>query len=96
MSRFRLAAETPTAVARQRLPEWLPRVERVIDLPEEDKQCACGHEMVRIGEDCAERLDVIPPMLQVIHIVRPKYACHHCEGSGDEDRPAVRVAPAPA
>ena len=26
---------------------------------------------------------------------RPKYACHHCEGSGDEDRPAVRVAPAP-
>ena len=22
-------------------------------------------------------------------------ACHHCEGSGDEDRPAVRVAPAP-
>ena len=27
--------------------------------------------------------------------VRPKYACHHCEGSGDEQHPAVRVAPAP-
>ncbi len=80
---------------RKPLPEWLPRVERVIDVPEQDKQCACGHEMVRIGEDCAERFDVIPPQMQVIRIVRPKYACHHCEGSGDEDRPAVRVAPAP-
>ena len=80
---------------RQPLPEWLPRVERVIDLQEQDKQCACGHEMVRIGEDSAERLDVIPPQMQVIRTVRPKYACHHCEGSGDEDRPAVRVALAP-
>ena len=80
---------------RQPLPQSLPRVERVIDLPEQDKQCACGHAMVRIGEDSAERLDVIPPKIQVIRTVRPKYACHHCEGSGDEDRPAVRVAAAP-
>ena len=80
---------------RKQLPQSLPRVERVIDLPEQDKQCACGHAMVRIGEDSAERLDVIPPKIQVIRTVRPKYACHHCEGSGDEDRPAVRVAPAP-
>ena len=27
--------------------------------------------------------------------MRPKYACHHSEGSGDEQRPALRVAPAP-
>ena len=67
----------------------------MIDLPEQDKQCACGHAMVRIGEDCAERLDVIPRKIQVIRTVRPKYACHHCEGSGDEDRPAVRMARAP-
>ena len=39
---------------------------------------------------------MIPPQVQVLRTVRPKYACHHCEGSGDEDRPAVRVAPAPA
>ena len=31
----------------------------------------------------------------MIRTVRPKYACHHCEGSGDEQRPALRVAPAP-
>ena len=50
---------------------------------------------MRIGEDSAERVAVIPPQIQVIRTVRPKYACHHCEGSGDEERPAVRVAPAP-
>ena len=62
---------------------------------EQDKQCACGHPLVCIGEDSAERIDVIPPQIQVIRTVRPKYACHHCEGSGDEARPAVRVAPTP-
>ena len=70
-------------------------MERLIDLAEQDKQCACCHSLVRIGEDCAKRVDVIPPQIQVIRIVRPKYGGHHCEGSGDEDRPAVRVAPAP-
>ena len=81
---------------RQPLPDWLPRETQTIDLPEADKQCACGHQMVRIGEEVAEKVDVIPPQVQVLRTVRPKYACHHCEGSGDEDRPAVRVAPAPA
>jgi transposase len=31
----------------------------------------------------------------VERIIRPKYACRKCEGSGDEDRAAVRVSPAP-
>ena len=81
---------------RRPLPQALPRVEQVIDLPEQDKQCECGHPLVRIGEDTSEKLDVIPPQVQVIRTVRPKYACHHCEGSGDEEHPAVRVAPPPA
>ena len=80
---------------RKPLPQSLPRVERIIDLPEEQQQCACGHRLVRIGEESAEKLDVIPPRVQVIRTLRPKYACHHCEGSGDEQHPAVRVAPAP-
>ena len=81
---------------RRPLPQSLPRVERIIDLPEEDQQCACGHRLVRIGEEVAERVDVLPPQVQVLRTVRPKYACHHCEGAGDEQRPAVRIAPAPA
>lgn len=70
-----------------------PRFERVIDIPDGDKRCDCGHELVRIGEDVSERVQVIPEQIWVERVVRPRYACHHCEGSGDEEKPAVRVAP---
>ena len=42
-----------------------------------------------IGEDCAERLDIVPAQLRVLVIRRPKYACRACEG-------VVVQAPAPA
>jgi transposase len=80
---------------RRPLPQALPREEVVIEIPEEQKRCACGAQLVRIGEEVSEKLDVIPPQLRVIRTIRPKYACHSCEGSGDEDRPAVRIAPMP-
>ena len=67
----------------------------IIDIPEEHKHCGCGAELVRIDEESSEKLDVIPPQLRVIRTVRPIYACHVCEGSGDEGRPAVRIAPMP-
>ena len=51
--------------------------------------------MVRIGEEICEKLEVIPARIRVRRHVRPKYACHACEGSGDESRAAVRVAPPP-
>ena len=52
--------------------------------------------MVRIGEDSAERLDVIPPKIQVIRTVRPKYACHiTARAPATTNRPAVRMAAAP-
>ncbi len=89
-------ARTGSRPRRRPLPQALPRIEQVIDLPEQDKQCECGHPLVRIGEDTCEKLDVIPPQVRVIRTVRPKYACHHCEGSGDEEHPAVRIAPPPA
>ena len=89
-------ARTRSRPRRRALPQALPRVEQVIDLPEQDKQCECGHRLVRIGEDTSEKLDVIPPQIRVIRTVRPRYACHHCEGSGDEEHPAVRTAPPPA
>lgn len=81
---------------RKPLPASLPRIEVVLDISEADKRCACGHDLVRIGQEVSEKLDVIPPQLRVIRTIRPKYACHACEGSGDESRPAVRIAPAPA
>ena len=77
---------------RRPLPADLPRVRQIIDIPEEEKQRACGHRLSRIGEEKSEKLDIEPPRLRVIEQVRPKYACHACEGSGDEEKPAVRIA----
>ena len=45
--------------------------------------------MHRIGDDVAERLDVIPARFRVLVTRRPRYGCRACEG-------AVVQAPAPA
>ncbi len=69
------------------LPAHLPRVERVIEF--EDKTCpCCKGELHRIGEDVAERLDVVPAQFRLLVTRRPKYACRACEGM-------VVQAPAP-
>ena len=70
------------------LPESLPRIEQVIEPESMHCPCGCG-EMVRIGEDRTERLDIVPAQLRVIVTVRPKYACRTCEQG-------VTQAPAPA
>ena len=92
----KIGAYTRSKAGRKPLDEKLPRTDIIIDIPEEDKQCACGTCLVRIGEEVSERLQIIPPRLFVERIIRPKYACRSCEGSGDEDKRAVRVSPAPA
>jgi len=92
----KIGSYTRAKAGRKPLDEKLPRTEVIIDIPEEDKLCACGTELVRIGEEVSERLQVIPPRIYVERIIRPKYACRNCEGSSDEDKPAVRVSPSPA
>lgn len=55
-------------------PKDLPREERV--LAPEDLNCPCGcGQMVRIGEDRSERLDVTPAQFRLIVTIRPRYAC---------------------
>ncbi len=80
---------------RKPLPENLPRVEVVHDIPEEEKICACGCTLSRIGEDTSEKLDIIPAKIQVVVHIRPKYACKACEGLGDDSK-SVLIAPVPA
>lgn len=80
---------------RKPLPENLPRVEVVHDLPAEAKICGCGCVKSRIGEEVSEQLDVIPAKMQVIRHIRPKYACRRCEGVEDSG-PTVAIAPPPA
>src|ERR687898_779535 len=70
------------------LPKHLPRHEVVIE-PDDQICPGCGGELHRIGEDIAERLDVIPAQFRVIVTRRPKYGCRACEG-------AVVQMPAPA
>lgn len=66
------------------------------DIPEEDKKCGCGCDMVKIDEVATEKLQIIPEKIYVERHIRPKYACRNCEGSGDEENPVFRIAPAPA
>jgi transposase len=71
------------------------RAEVIIDIAEEEKKCACGSPLICIGEDIVERLVIIPEQVYVIRYHIRKYACHECEGSGDEDKPAVRAGKVP-
>lgn len=69
------------------LPSQLPRVH--VTIAPEDIACPCCRAPMHvIGEDMAERLDVIPAQYRVIVTHRPKYACRACEQ-------AVVQAPAP-
>jgi transposase len=81
---------TPRAERRRNLgalPAHLPRVEVLVDI--EDKGCpCCGGALHVIGEDTSEMLDIVPAVLRVKVIRRPRYGCRACEG-------AVVQAPAP-
>ena len=70
------------------LPAHLERIEQIVDV--EDKSCpCCGGALHAIGEDVAERRDVVPTTFRVLVTRRPRYGCRSCEG-------AVLQAPAPA
>jgi len=71
----------------------IPRVEKVIDIEETEKACACGAELTKIGEESNEKLHIIPPRIYVEKTIRPKYACRSCEGTEDDERSTVRIAP---
>lgn len=80
---------------RRPLPAALPRIEVIEDIDESQKICACGAELSRIGEDVCEKLDIIPAKIQVVRIIRPKYACKRCEGVESEGASVVIAPPAP-
>ena len=60
------------------LPRHLPRIEQVIKPAQNTCPCGCT-DMVKIGEDRAERLDIIPARFPVIVTIRPCYACRRCD-----------------
>src|SRR6266481_6083960 len=60
------------------LPAHLPRVETVVDVASTVCPC-CSGTLHRIGEDVAERLDIVPAQFRVLVVRRPKYSCRTCE-----------------
>ena len=67
-----------TRAGRQPLPEHLLRIEH----RHEPASCQCGQcgaNLVKIGEDISEQLDVIPAQFFVHRHIRPQYACRKCE-----------------
>jgi transposase len=86
-----ILVETHTRRKRGRkpLPEWIPRVEILHDLPDDEKVCReDGTALERIGEEVSEQLEFIPAQLRVLRHVRPKYACKTC-------RTGIHTAPLP-
>ena len=84
----RAQAQRSRKTNRGSLPAHLERIEQVVDV--EDKACpCCGGALHQIGEDVAERLDVVPTTFRVLVTRRPRYGCRSCEA-------AVVQAPAPA
>lgn len=64
---------------RKAIAAHLARVSVLHELPESERQCACGSTLVEIGNEISEQLDYVPPKIQVLQHVRKKYACRGCE-----------------
>ena len=63
------------------LPDHLPRIEQVIE--PRHKVCPCGcTDMVKIGEDRSERLDIIPARFQVIVTLERRSGLARMNSSG--------------
>ncbi len=78
----------PRKTNRGSLPKHLERIEQTVDI--KDKSCSCcGGDLHVIGEDVAERLDIVPATFRVLVTRRPRYGCRSCEA-------APVQAPAPA
>jgi transposase len=80
---MRTSAERNERAARRRanrgaLPAHLPRIEALVDVA--STICpGCAGPLHRIGEDIAERLDMVPAQFRVLVVRRPKYGCRACE-----------------
>src|ERR1035437_7910616 len=87
-------AQKPTAsplqhkrAGRKLLPPESPRIEHRHE-PDSCTCGQCGRDLVKIGEDISEQLDVEPARFFVHRHIRPQYACRACE--------TIIAAPVPA
>ena len=74
---------------RKPLPEALPRVDIIHELPEDERLGPDGQPLVVIGEEVSEQLDIVPATIRVLRHVRLKYGVRKDDASG------VKIAPLP-
>ena len=72
------------------LPDHLPR-ERVV-LPGPAACPCCGGQLVKLGEDVTETLEVVPRQWKVIQTVRERLACRACETISQPPAPFHPIA----
>jgi transposase len=61
---------------RKPLPDTLPRVEVIHEIPEDQRQCPHdGQVLAEINQVVSEQLDIIPAQIRVIRHIRKQYAC---------------------
>jgi transposase len=104
LSKEKPATETPEKPApkkraknggggRSVLPAHLTRVEKVIDVPEEERRCSCcGKLFDCIGEERSEQLHFKPMELYIVVQILMKYmaACHCSEKRSATAEPPIR------
>lgn len=88
-------AHTRERGTRKPIDAALPRQRIEHDIPDNEKTCACGCQLARIGEVVSEQIGMVPAQAFVKQHVRFKYACRSCEGT-ESGGPTVITAPWPA
>ena len=84
-----IAAHQRKKRGRKPIPDHLPRIDIIHELPESERRCEHdGRLLSEIGEVISEQLDIIPAKIQVLRHIRKKYACDCGQ--------CIRTAPLPA
>ncbi len=84
-----VAAHKRKKRGRKALPEHLPRIDVIHELPESMRRCDHdGRLLAEIGAVTSEQLDIIPAKIQVIRHIRKQYACDCGQ--------CIKTAPLPA
>ncbi|EAQ96475.1 Transposase [Congregibacter litoralis KT71] len=74
---------------RKPLPDNLPRVDIVHELPEDQRHCPHdGQVLTEINQVISEQLDIVPAQIRVLRHIRKQYACSCGQ--------CIRMAPLPA
>jgi transposase len=81
-------AHTRKKRGRKPLPDTLPRVDVIHEIPEDQRHCPHdGQVLAEINQVISEQLDIIPAQIRVIRHIRKQYAC----GCGQ----CIQTAPLP-